>query len=292
MLLYYWLIPESPRWLFIKGRLKESAAVLEKAAKMNKLPTHIIRIDLENFARKLGYTSKTANGNVFDLLRTPNLRIKTLCLWFNWFVCGLTINRVDRITLRTDTDYQYKDIFWFTAVHAAFELPGTLLCIYTIRAWGRKCTLFVSNTLIGVCLLLLAYDFNPNTIIMQKQLSLETIAMIGVNISLPAVYLFSGELLPTVVRGAGIGIALMIYQIGPILVPFIHDYKIYDIDIPPKLLGVIPLLGALCVLVLPETRGQTLPASIEDAELFGQKSFQRSKNHRLHAASRTVKLID
>lgn len=173
---------------------------------MDKLPTHIIRIDLENLARKLNYTSKAANGNVSDLLRTPNLRMKTLCMWFNWFVCGLIINRVDRITLRTDTDYQYKDIFWFTAVHAAFELPGTLLCIYTTKAWGRKCTLIVSNTLIGVCLLLLAYDINPNTIITQKQLSLETIAMIGVNLSLPAVYLFSGEFFQQLCEGLALAL--------------------------------------------------------------------------------------
>lgn len=78
-------------------------------------------------------------------------------------------------------------------------------------------------------------------------------------------------------RGAGIGIALMIYQIGPILVPFIHDHKIYDIDIPPKLLGVIPLLGALCVMILPETSVQPLPASIEDAER-DKKGSREAKN--------------
>lgn len=47
LLSYFWLIPESPRWLFTMGRVSEAATILEKAAHANGKPTDNIRIDLE-----------------------------------------------------------------------------------------------------------------------------------------------------------------------------------------------------------------------------------------------------
>lgn len=37
LLLYPWLLPESVRWLTIKGRLSEAVQVIKKAAKFNKM---------------------------------------------------------------------------------------------------------------------------------------------------------------------------------------------------------------------------------------------------------------
>lgn len=69
---YYWLVPESPRWLFTVGRLDEASKILTKAAKMNKLPTEKINAELEAASKIRGVT--THKGNALDLVRTPNMR--------------------------------------------------------------------------------------------------------------------------------------------------------------------------------------------------------------------------
>lgn len=256
---YYWLVPESPRWLFTVGRVDESAAVLEQAAAFNSRPTESIKLDLEKYALHTHISSTVSRGNMLDLVRTPNIRSKTLCMCFNWFVCGLAFFGVAQYIGQSD-----GNIFLNVAISAALELPGTLLCIYTMKRFGRKRTLIASNTLAGVCMLLIA--IKPSA-----SVPLASTALIGMSISFPTVYLYAGELFPTVVRNIGVGTASMIARIGSMVAPFIIALKVINIAYPPIILGVIPIIGACLVLLLPETRGQPLPATIEDAENFGKK---------------------
>lgn len=262
---YYWLVPESPRWLFTIGRTNDSANVLEKAAKFNKLPTDSIKVNLEKHAISTQTTSQVARGNMLDLVRTPNMRSKTLSMCFNWMVCGVCFFGVAQYIGESE-----GDIFWNVAVSAALELPGTLLCIYTMKKFGRKLTLIFSNTLCGISMLLIA-------ILPTYQVSLATTALIGMSISFPTVYLYAGELFPTVVRNVGIGTASMIARVGSMVAPFVISMKYIHAAYPPIVFGVMSIIGALLCLLLPETRGAPLPATIEEAENFGKKQRANEK---------------
>lgn len=122
LLSYYWLIPESPRWLFAIGRVDEAVSILEKAAKCNKLKTENIRAELENAQE--AKTEQVAKGTVLDLIRTKNMRIKTICMNFNWFVCGLCFYGVSQYVGETGGNI-YKNV----AVSASLAIPGELLII-------------------------------------------------------------------------------------------------------------------------------------------------------------------
>lgn len=68
---YYWLVPESPRWLFTVGRIDEAAKVLEKSARMNNLPTENIHRNLIAYKQQLSLENSTqSKGNIWDLFRT------------------------------------------------------------------------------------------------------------------------------------------------------------------------------------------------------------------------------
>lgn len=192
---YYWIIPESPRWLFTVGRIDESAAVLEKVAIHNKLPTESIKLNLEKHAinTKSTKTKEVSRGNIVDLVRTPNMRSKTICMCFNWLVCGMCFFGVAQYIGQIG-----GDIFMNVAISAVFELPGTILCMYTMKKFGRKWTLICSNTVAGVCMVLIAF-------VPSAQVVLATVALVSMSISFPTVYLYAGELFPTVVRNIGVG---------------------------------------------------------------------------------------
>lgn len=267
LLSYYWFVPESPRWLFTVGRLEEASVILTKAAKMNKLPTDHISSELEAASKVRGTSS--SKGNVLDLVRTPNMRAKTFYICFNWFICGLAFFGVAQYIGQTG-----GNIFANVAFSAALELPGTLFCIYSMKKWGRKKTVIGANCLTGVCMLLIAVV--PNTGLVP--VTLASLGIVGMSISFPTVYLFAGELFPTVVRNIGIGSASTCARIGSMVAPFVAGLSSVAHWMPPVIFGVFPIIAAVLVVFLPETQGAPLPETIEDGEKFGKK-VQKLNGH-------------
>jgi Na+/melibiose symporter-like transporter len=164
---YYWLVPESPRWLFAVGRVDESVKVLEKAAKCNKLPAEKIRGNLELIHG--AKSEQKAKGNFLDLFRTRNLLVKTICMDFNWFVCGMCFFGVSQYVGQTG-----GNIFQNVAMSALSGIPGTIACIFLLKYWGRKKTLIMSNCVCGFAMLTIAFIDPQET---QIIVTLATIAI-------------------------------------------------------------------------------------------------------------------
>jgi len=91
---------------------------------------------------------------------------------------------------------------------------------------------------------------------------LATIGIVGMCISFPTVYLYGGELFPTVIRNIAIGSASMIARIGSMLAPFVASgLKAQAYWLPPLVFGLTPIVGAALVLFLP---GKSLRSSSQD----------------------------
>jgi len=267
---YYWLIPESPRWLFTIGRVDESVKVLEKAAKCNKLPTENIRASLEATHGAKTESERNAKGNFLDLFRTPNMRVKTICMDFNWFVCGMCFFGISQYVGETS-----GNVFINVSLSAVFTIPGTMICIVLLKWWGRKKTLMAANCLAGFSMLAISFIDPGNSVAI---VTLATLAITGMCISFPTVYIYGGEIFPTVIRNVGIGTASLSARIGSMIAPFIAT-NLADLahSLPPIMFGVVPLIGAGLVVLLPETRGCQLPETIEDGEFYGKKEKKEKK---------------
>lgn len=190
---YIWVVPESPRWLFTVGRIDDAAKVLEKVAAFNKRSSETIKSDLEIQNAVSSETEPKSRGGFIDLLRTPNMRRNTLCMWFNWLSCGMGFYGVAQYIGQSSGDK-----FINVAISAALGVPGMIICLVGMRKIGRKWTLIVSKALSGICMLLIiAFP--------SQQVIFASIALIGLNIAFTVVYVFVGELIPTVVRSVGVG---------------------------------------------------------------------------------------
>ncbi|OWR52572.1 organic cation transporter [Danaus plexippus plexippus] len=87
LLSYFFLLPETGRWLIATQRTEEAIQIIERVATINKRPTEHIRKDIETHQKQLE-NNKLKKGTLLDLFRTPNLRKNILAMSFNWLTCS------------------------------------------------------------------------------------------------------------------------------------------------------------------------------------------------------------
>ncbi|KAH8342588.1 hypothetical protein KR067_006205, partial [Drosophila pandora] len=150
---YYWIVPESARWLLLKGRKDEAFVIIEKAAKENRveIPNAIYEQLVDEVAEKKKQDELTASqpaATVFDLLRYPNLRRKTLLIFFDWFV-----NSGVYYGLSWNTNNLGGNQLVNFMISGAVEIPGYVLLLFTLNRWGRRSILCGTMLIAGVSLL-------------------------------------------------------------------------------------------------------------------------------------------
>uniref|UniRef100_A0A0K8SX32 Major facilitator superfamily (MFS) profile domain-containing protein n=1 Tax=Lygus hesperus TaxID=30085 RepID=A0A0K8SX32_LYGHE len=269
IIFYWWLIPESPRWLVAVGKDKEALALLQKIAKINH------RTVPEKIPEKVGKEIITENKAGFiDLFRTPNMRMKTLIVWANWTNIGLCFFGLEQYL-----SHSGGDIFINVAASSAFMIPGVLASIYTMDRFGRKLTLFGGQILAAVsCLIILVL---PQSLphLDWYRVCFATVGVTGTAVGFTTLYLYSSELFPTVVRNTGLGSGSMCARIGSMIAPFVASLaQVISPQVPAAFFGASSLTSALLCLLLPETVRTTLPVTLEDGENFGKKNKEVNAN--------------
>lgn len=95
------------------------------------------------------------------------------------------------------------------------------------------------------------------------------IGKFGISASFAVIYIYSAELLPTVVRNVGMGVCSMASRIGGICSPFVVFLGIYTRPLPMMIFGMCSFAAGLLSLVLPETLNKPLPESLEETGFEG-----------------------
>ncbi|XP_026830910.1 organic cation transporter protein isoform X2 [Ooceraea biroi] len=261
-LLYWWFIPESARWLLTKGRHQEAKDLLQRASLENgvEMPSEALDTLLNNNSGDS--TPDSRKPSLFDLFRYPNLRRKSILLFFNWLVNSGT----------------YYGLSWHASnlggndyvnfvISGVVEVPAYTFLIFTLNRWGRKIILCGCMMLSGLALL--ATLFVP-TDMPWLIVCLAMIGKLAITSSYGAIYVFTAEQFPTVIRNVGLGASSTFARIGGVIAPYVNHLSEIWMPLPLVIFGFCALLGGLMSLLLPETLNKKLPESIQDGELFGK----------------------
>uniref|UniRef100_A0A8D0IGT8 Solute carrier family 22 member 14 n=1 Tax=Sus scrofa TaxID=9823 RepID=A0A8D0IGT8_PIG len=240
---YIWILPESPRWLMTKGKLEEATQLLCYAAGVNKKT-----IPLSLLSKLPG--KKVAKASILDFYSNKHLCQVALILCSMWFALGCSYYMLSFRMKELGVDIHLTQV-----IPGIMEVPGRLCCIFLLerfkRKWSLMLTLFQGAFLCFLSLVLPSGEHGHR---------------LNLAASVTLLFLYTSELLPTVLRATGLGLMCLFWAAGGILSLMLVSQST---TILPILLCTISATMALSLCSkLPETQDQPLLDSLEHLPLL------------------------
>uniref|UniRef100_A0A8C2XHL2 Major facilitator superfamily (MFS) profile domain-containing protein n=1 Tax=Cyclopterus lumpus TaxID=8103 RepID=A0A8C2XHL2_CYCLU len=242
----WWLIPESPRWLVSCGRIQEAEFLLRSAALENRVEApHVI------------FLSANKSPGFLDLLRTANIRLKALLHHKN--VPEFSIN-MSYFGLSFNTSGLNGNPFLNYFLLTAVELPAYAANWLALRSLPRRLS-YISFTLLGaLALLVIQITLNSQPTV---TLILVLVGKFGIVAGIGVLYMYTGELSPTVIRNTAMSTCAMFSRVGSSVSPYLLQLAVYYQFLPWIVVGSLSLLSVVFCVFLPETFRQPLPDTIQ-----------------------------
>ncbi|CAG9562492.1 unnamed protein product [Danaus chrysippus] len=266
VVLYFWILSESVRWLMSKGRYEEAEAILQKVAKWNnkKLSEKSLQA-LRDTAEAEKLIVKPKEPWLPILVFRSKIILSRCCVAPIWWITntlvyyGMSINAVN-LSGNRYLNYVYV---------AAVEIPGYWTAILLLDRIGRKPVLIAGYWICAACQL--AFAFIPSG---YPTLSL-IFYLLGkycIAIVMTSVYVYTAELYPTKYRHSLFAFSSMLGRLGSITAPLTPALALTVWEsLPSVLFASFALLSGLLIFTTPETLGTKLPDTIKDAEELSMK---------------------
>ncbi|XP_062596942.1 organic cation transporter protein-like [Saccostrea cucullata] len=259
-LCYWWpqVLPESPRWLLSRGRNTDAVKILRKAAKANSTEFEDLPRDF-----KLEEEDRGVREILRELFHSRKLLLRWIIIFCNWFIIsfiyyGLTLH-IGKLG---------GDLYINFAISCVMEFIGYFLCIFMDRT-GRKpmhlTVMFLSGTACLASVFPVLFGDESHNWIM---IAFSMVGKLGISAGFGEIFIYTGELFPTVVRSLVMGICSCGARIGSNISPYMYqltDGKMQT-ALPLLIYGIITIIVALLSITLPETKKRKLLEQVEDAE--------------------------
>src|SRR5258705_5360484 len=243
------LLPESPRWLAVRGRNAEAEAA------MSLIETETQKATGQPLPPVKPVVSTSDKGASWSDLFGPFYLRRTLVVWVIWFAAyfvnyGLTIwlPTLYRTVFKLPLDVSLR----YGLITQAVGLLGTLICALAIDHVGRRLWFAVSFAAAALALAALSAYPTPSA---RQVLVCMTVAYFFVSTINIGVYLYTPELYPTRVRALGVGTATawlrFASMIGPTAVGLMIGARLTPAQIPdlPKVFLAFGAVAAIAAVV-------------------------------------------
>ncbi|CAF0964964.1 unnamed protein product [Rotaria magnacalcarata] len=263
---FYFILPESPRWLISNGQFDRAEAILRGIAKTNKRPFDQDAYEQVKEEQKVSMMDKHNQEGILGLFKSKIMFLISMNLFFQWLVQNLVFYGVSQ-----NTGSWGFDPYLSFMLSATVELLAYILVHCILDRVGRKLPYCLFAILFG----LVALAVLPIQKFMNDNSFAKTMLMYAIQVSLKffasatyaIIYIYANELFPTNVRNTGMGICSMVARIGAIIGTYCNDSlaRIW-INLPVLLYGIVSLIAAVLALMFPETLNKPLPQTVAEAE--------------------------
>lgn len=233
--LYFWLVPESVRWLLATGRIDRAIETLKHIAKFNRRefteksitaiklkyspPSSITRRD----SFKLDLNAE-GNQSIFQLLRTL-LTTKRLCLRFlsctyQWAACCFSYYGLSQSSIQITGANRYISFIIVTGI----EIPSGLLSQPLLNVMKRRILLCCTFLLAAVSII--ATTFIPESYSWAVLLCF-VVGKGSINLAFVTMYMYTSEQFSTDIRNTILNTCSMVGRVGSIVAPWVVLVNIF-----------------------------------------------------------------
>ena len=241
VLLLYKQVPESVRWLLVKGRQNEAEEIFNKMAKRNQrsFQPGVLTVD--------SHEIELISSSFKDLFRPLTIAVKTGIQCYAWFVTNMVY-----YGLSLAAHDLGGSIYRNFALVSLMECPGHIAGAFLSNRYGRKKTTALPMLLASIICIII--PFIPVT--RSINISRVILAMLGkffITTCYSCLYLWSAEMFPTPIRAKGIGLMQVFEMLGGACAPFIiNALQSVTVVAPFIVLGSFAIISSGLMSFLPE----------------------------------------
>ncbi|XP_032245684.1 putative solute carrier family 22 member 31 [Phoca vitulina] len=269
LLLLFWgfpsLFPESPRWLLATGQPARARKILWHFAEAGGVDPEDSSEEESSLATATELDTLGAGSpqpryhSILELRHSSVAWRNGLILGFSSLICGGI--RASFLRSLSPSEPAFYQLYF---LGAGLEVVATVFLLLTGDRWGRRPVLLLGTLVMGLAslLLLAGTQYLPE----WTMWSLSVLGLLASQAVSALSSLFAAEVLPTVSRGAGLGLVLGAGFLGQAAAPLADLHGRRGFFLHHVVFASFAILALLCVLLLPESRGRGLPASLQDAD--------------------------
>lgn len=249
-------IPESPRWLALKGRDHEALATLSHIGGAD-----YASVELE--AVKAANAASASQGGLRLLFSRPYHKVLLIGVVIAFFQqwCGTNVIFNYAQEIFQSAGYQIGDVLFNIVVTGIANVVFTVVAILTVDRWGRRALMMLgAGGLCGIYLILGTCYFLHVSGFFMIVLVVAAIACYAMTLG-PCTWVLLAEIFPNRVRAVAVATSTFVLWVGsstltytfPLLNQALGSYGTFWIYSAVCLLGFIFMWR-----VLPETKGKSL----------------------------------
>lgn len=251
-------VPESPRWLYMKGKKEQARKVLEKLLSLEELPAEVVRIEGS------ASSSPRASGawSIFSEKKLRRLVVLGIILAMLQQFTGINVIMYYAPLIFEKSGTGVSNALLQTIAIGVINFVFTVLSMSIIDRVGRKPLLIAGQLFMGAFLLMLSATFFLNR--MEGNLViffiLGFIAAFAIS-SGPVTWVLISEIYPNHIRGTAVSVATLFLWVAAFIVSYSFPVMLHSWEGGYTFLfyAVINLAGFVFVkLFVSETKGKSL----------------------------------